>query len=74
MAGESRTALADRAASAGAPSLADPVALADSAALADPAALADRLRLGLVRLSRQLRRQDPPGLSVTLYSALAAVA
>ncbi|MBO0806946.1 MAG: MarR family transcriptional regulator [Actinobacteria bacterium] len=74
MAGETRTALADRAASAGAPSLPDPAALADSAALADPAALADRLRLGLVRLSRQLRRQDPPGLSVTLYSALAAVA
>lgn len=62
MAGESRTALAERASSAGAP------------ALADPAALADRLRLRLVRLSRQLRRQDPPGLSVTLYSALATVA
>lgn len=62
MAGESRTALADRAVPAGA------------SPLADPAALADRLRLGLVRLSRQLRRQDPPGLSVTLYSALATVA
>lgn len=38
------------------------------------AVLADRLRLALVRLGRQFRRQDPPGLSVTLYSALAAVA
>ncbi len=44
---------------------------------ADPArtaALAERMRLTLVRLGRQLRRDDPPGLSITLYSALAAVA
>lgn len=41
---------------------------------ADPAVLADRLRLTLVRLGRQLHRQDPPGLSITLYSALATVA
>jgi DNA-binding MarR family transcriptional regulator len=43
-------------------------------AATDPAVLADSLRLALVRLGRQLRRQDPPGLSVTLYSALATVA
>jgi DNA-binding MarR family transcriptional regulator len=36
--------------------------------------LADRLRLTLVRLGRQIRRQDPPGLSIALYSALATVA
>jgi DNA-binding MarR family transcriptional regulator len=40
----------------------------------DTSVLADRLRLALVRLSRELRRQDPPGLSVTLYSALATIA
>jgi len=47
---------------------------AGPAVAADPAVLADRLRLTLVRLGRQLRRQDPPGLSVTLYSALATIA
>lgn len=47
---------------------------ADLAAAADPAVLADRLRLALVRLGRELRRQDPPGLSITLYSALATIA
>lgn len=36
--------------------------------------LADRLRITLIRLGRQLRRQDPPGLNITLYSALAALA
>ncbi|MBO0776216.1 MAG: MarR family transcriptional regulator, partial [Actinobacteria bacterium] len=41
---------------------------------ADPAVLADRLRLALVRLGRELRRQDPPGLSIALYSALATLA
>lgn len=41
---------------------------------ADPAVLADRLRLALVRLGRQLRREDPPGLSIALYSALATLA
>ncbi len=41
---------------------------------AETAALADRLRVTLVRLGRQLRRQDPPGLNITLYSALATVA
>lgn len=40
----------------------------------DPAALADRLRVTMVRLGRRLRRQDPPGLNITLYSALATVA
>ncbi len=44
------------------------------AAAAGTAVLADRLRLALVRLGRELRRQDPPGLSVTLYSALATIA
>lgn len=44
------------------------------AATADTAVLADRLRLALVRLGRELRRQDPPGLTVTLYSALATIA
>ncbi|MHB1592594.1 MAG: MarR family winged helix-turn-helix transcriptional regulator [Streptosporangiaceae bacterium] len=37
-------------------------------------ALADRLRVTLIRLGRQLRRQDPPGLHIALYSALATVA
>lgn len=48
--------------------------VAGAAAAVDPAVLADRLRLALVRLGRELRRQDPPGLSVTLYSALATIA
>jgi DNA-binding MarR family transcriptional regulator len=55
----------------------DSVAVQDAARASepeDPAVLADRMRLTLVRLGRQLRRQDPPGLSVTLYSALATVA
>lgn len=43
-------------------------------ALADPVALAERVRLTLVRMGRRFRRDDPPGLSITLYSALAAVA
>lgn len=47
---------------------------AGPAATADTAVLADRLRLALVRLGRELRRQDPPGLSITLYSALATIA
>jgi DNA-binding MarR family transcriptional regulator len=41
---------------------------------ASTAALAERLRLTLVRLGRRVRRDDPPGLSITLYSALAVVA
>lgn len=48
--------------------------VASQAAPPDAVVLADRLRLALVRLGRQFRRQDPPGLSATLYSALAAVA
>ncbi len=40
----------------------------------DPTALADRLRVTMVRLGRQLRRQDPPAPNITLYSALATVA
>jgi len=40
----------------------------------DPVVLADRLRRTLVRLVRQFRRQDPPGLSIALHSALATVA
>jgi DNA-binding MarR family transcriptional regulator len=43
------------------------------AAAADPAGLAERLRLTFVRLGRQLRRDDPPGLTITLYSALSTV-
>ncbi|MHB2028995.1 MAG: MarR family winged helix-turn-helix transcriptional regulator [Acidimicrobiales bacterium] len=42
--------------------------------LGDSAVLADRVRVTMVRLGRQLRRQDPPGLNITLYSALATVA
>lgn len=38
------------------------------------AALADRTRVAMVRLGRQIRRQDPPGPSVSLYSALATIA
>lgn len=38
------------------------------------AALAGRLRVAMVRLGRQLRRQDPPGMSIAMYSALATVA
>jgi len=45
----------------------------DAAEAADPAGLAERLRLTLVRLGRQLRRDDPPGLTITLYSALSTV-
>lgn len=45
-----------------------------TAAVAEPAALAERLRLTFVRLGRQLRRDDPPGLTITLYSALSVLA
>jgi DNA-binding MarR family transcriptional regulator len=48
-------------------------AVAGRAAGADPAGLAERLRLTFVRLGRQLRRDDPPDLSITLYSALSVV-
>ena len=41
---------------------------------ADPVVLAEHVRLTLVRLGRRLRHNDPPGLSVTLYSALAVLA
>ena len=40
----------------------------------DEAVLADRLRVMVVRLGRELRRQDPGELSITLYSALATLA
>lgn len=43
-------------------------------AAAEPTALAERLRLTIVRLGRQLRRDDPPGLTITLYSALSVLA
>ena len=36
--------------------------------------LAGEVRVMVVRLARQLRRQDPPGLTPTLYSALATIA
>jgi len=39
-----------------------------------PNALADRLRLSMIRLSRQLRRQDPSELTIAQLSALATVA
>ncbi len=39
-----------------------------------PEALAERTRLAMVRLGRQLRRQDPPGPSISWYSALATIA
>ena len=39
-----------------------------------PAALADRTRVAMIRLGRQLRRQDPPGPSISWYSALATIA
>lgn len=38
-----------------------------------PNVLAGRLRLLLVRLSRQLRRRDPSGLTITQTSALATI-
>lgn len=41
---------------------------------ADPVVLAEQVRLTLVRLGRRLRHNDPPGMSVTLYSALAVLA
>jgi DNA-binding MarR family transcriptional regulator len=41
---------------------------------AEPAVLAERLRLTMVRLGRRFRRADPPGLSITLYSALSVIA
>jgi len=34
----------------------------------------DRLRMVMVRLARQLRRNDPPGPSMGLYAALATLA
>jgi DNA-binding MarR family transcriptional regulator len=49
----------------------------DSEKLSDhiePAIVAGRLRIVMVRLGRQLRRHDPPGLSASLYSALATIA
>ncbi len=39
----------------------------------DPRALAGRLRLSMIRLARQLRRQDPSELSLAQLSALATV-
>jgi DNA-binding MarR family transcriptional regulator len=36
-------------------------------------ALAERLRLAMIRLSRQLRRHDPPELSIAQVSGLASV-
>lgn len=44
-----------------------------ASAPADPQRLAARLRLALVRLGRQLRRQDPTPLSVSQLSALATL-
>lgn len=40
----------------------------------DAAVLADRLRVTVVRLGRELRRQDPREMTITLYSALATLA
>lgn len=37
-------------------------------------AVADRLRLVMVRLARQLRRNDPAGPTIALYAALATLA
>lgn len=46
-----------------------------SSALAiDAAELASRLRLAVTRLARRLRQEAGPGLTPSLYSALAAVA
>lgn len=45
-----------------------------SASFTDSVAIADRLRVTMIRLGRQLRHQDPPDISITLYSALATVA
>jgi DNA-binding MarR family transcriptional regulator len=39
-----------------------------------PVPLANRLRVAMVHLGRQLRHQDPPGMSVTQHLALATVA
>jgi DNA-binding MarR family transcriptional regulator len=47
---------------------------AGEAELTDPFVLAEHVRLTLVRVGRRLRHNDPPGLSVTLYSALAVLA
>ncbi len=51
-----------------------PARAADLRGMTAPPALAGRLRMAMVRLGRQLRRQDPPGPSITLYSALATIA
>ncbi len=48
-----------------------PTALRD---LTNPPLLAGEIRTVVVRLARQLRRQDLRGLTVTLYSALVTVA
>ncbi len=39
-----------------------------------PGPLANRLRVAMIHLGRQLRHQDPPGMSVTQHLALATVA
>ena len=48
-------------------------ATSPSAAVTEPRALAGRLRLSMIRLARQLRRQDPSELSLAQLSALASV-
>ncbi|MCL5077402.1 MAG: MarR family transcriptional regulator [Actinobacteria bacterium] len=40
----------------------------------EPGIVAGRLRVVMVRLGRQLRRYDSPGLGISLYSALATIA
>lgn len=48
-------------------------AAADSALDATLTAEAERLRMAMIKLRRQVHRQDTPGLSIELYSALATV-
>jgi DNA-binding MarR family transcriptional regulator len=50
-----------------------PAATDDVSDLALPV-FADRVRMVMVRLGRQLRRNDPTGPSITLHSALATLA
>jgi DNA-binding MarR family transcriptional regulator len=40
----------------------------------DPGPLASRLRVAMTHLGRQLRHQDPPGMSATQHLALATIA
>lgn len=51
----------------------EPVAAAEQAAMTSPQLVAGRLRLAMMRLNRQLRRQDPTEMTIAQLSALVTV-